>query len=77
MTDDGTNAGFQTFFGEARRQLWRWAWLGRQRLHRILEPERQARAAGAPVRIDISRLAEGETLAPYPLERRPIFVVAR
>ena len=41
-------------------------------------PSAKARAAGAPVRIDISRLAEGEMLGPIPAWRgRPIFVVKR
>ena len=38
----------------------------------------KARAAGAPVRIDISRLQDGEMLGPIPAWRgRPIFVVKR
>jgi ubiquinol-cytochrome c reductase iron-sulfur subunit len=41
-------------------------------------PSAKARAAGAPVRIDISRLQEGEILGPIPAWRgRPIFVVKR
>jgi len=41
-------------------------------------PSAKARAAGAPVRIDISRLEEGEILGPIPAWRgRPIFVVKR
>ena len=41
-------------------------------------PSAKARAAGAPVRIDISRLQEGEMLGPIPAWRgRPIFVVKR
>ena len=41
-------------------------------------PSAMARAAGAPVRIDISRLQEGEMLGPIPAWRgRPIFVVKR
>ena len=41
-------------------------------------PSARARAAGAPVRIDISRLQEGELLRPIPAWRgRPIFIVRR
>lgn len=41
-------------------------------------PSAKARAAGAPVRIDISRLQPGEMLGPIPAWRgRPIFVVNR
>lgn len=41
-------------------------------------PSAKARAAGAPVRIDISRLQAGEILGPIPAWRgRPIFIVKR
>lgn len=41
-------------------------------------PSAEARAAGAPVRIDISNLLEGELLGPIPAWRgRPIFIVRR
>ena len=41
-------------------------------------PSAKARAAGAPVRIDISRLQDGEMLGPIPAWRgRPIFVIKR
>ena len=41
-------------------------------------PSAKARAAGAPVRIDISRLRPGEMLGPIPAWRgQPVFVVAR
>ncbi len=41
-------------------------------------PSAKARAAGAPVRIDISKLQDGEILGPIPAWRgRPIFVVKR
>ncbi len=41
-------------------------------------PSAQARAAGAPVRLDVSNLREGELLGPIPAWRgRPIFVVRR
>ncbi|MGI9251465.1 MAG: ubiquinol-cytochrome c reductase iron-sulfur subunit [Pseudohongiellaceae bacterium] len=41
-------------------------------------PSAKARAAGAPVRIDLSRLQEDEMLVPIPAWRgRPIFIVKR
>lgn len=41
-------------------------------------PSARARAAGAPVRVDISRLQDGELLSPIPAWRgRPIFIVKR
>jgi ubiquinol-cytochrome c reductase iron-sulfur subunit len=41
-------------------------------------PSAKARAAGAPVRIDISRLRVGEMLGPIPAWRgKPIFIVKR
>jgi len=41
-------------------------------------PSAKARAAGAPVRIDVSSLQEGEILGPIPAWRgRPIFIVKR
>jgi len=41
-------------------------------------PSAKARAAGAPVRIDISLLQDGEILGPIPAWRgRPIFIVKR
>jgi ubiquinol-cytochrome c reductase iron-sulfur subunit len=41
-------------------------------------PSAKARAAGAPVRVDISRIEEGSILGPIPAWRgRPIFVVRR
>lgn len=42
------------------------------------QPSAKARAAGAPIRIDISRLRPGEILKPIPAWRgQPVFVVAR
>lgn len=41
-------------------------------------PSAKARAAGAPVRIDVSRLQDGEMLGPIPAWRgRPIFIIKR
>ena len=79
MTDDSTNAGRRRFLvgstsvvgadgvvGAAVPFIGSW------------NPSAKARAAGAPVRIDISRLADGEMLGPIPAWRgRPIFVVKR
>ncbi len=79
MTDDSTKAGRRRFLvgstsvvgaagvvGAAVPFLGSW------------NPSAKARAAGAPVRIDISRLADGEMLGPIPAWRgRPIFVVKR
>ena len=42
------------------------------------QPGAKALAAGAPVKIDISKLAEGEMLGPIPAWRdKPIFVIKR
>ena len=79
MTDDSANAGRRRFLvgstsvvgaagvvGAAVPFVGSWS------------PSAKARAAGAPVRIDVSRLQEGEILGPIPAWRgRPIFVVKR
>lgn len=79
MTDDSANAGRRRFLvgstsvvgaagivGAAVPFVGSWS------------PSAKARAAGAPVRIDISRLQDGEILGPIPAWRgRPIFVVKR
>jgi ubiquinol-cytochrome c reductase iron-sulfur subunit len=79
VTDDSTNAGRRRFLvgstsavgavgvvGAAVPFVGSWS------------PSAKARAAGAPVRIDISRLQSGEMLGPIPAWRgRPIFVVKR
>lgn len=45
---------------------------------RSWSPSARARAAGAPVRVDIGRIEEGSMLGPIPAWRgRPIFVVRR
>lgn len=42
------------------------------------QPSAKARAAGAPLRVDVSRLQPGEILGPIPAWRgRPIFIVRR
>ncbi len=79
MTDDSTNTGRRRFLvgstsvmgaagvvGAAVPFIGSW------------NPSAKARAAGAPVRIDISRLQAGEMLGPIPAWRgRPIFVLRR
>jgi ubiquinol-cytochrome c reductase iron-sulfur subunit len=79
VTDDSTNAGRRRFLvgstsvvgavgvvGAAVPFVGSW------------NPSAKARAAGAPVRIDISRLQPGEMLGPIPAWRgRPIFVIRR
>ena len=79
MTNDSTNAGRRKFLvgstsvagvagvtGAAVPFVGSW------------NPSAKARAAGAPVRIDISRLQSGEMLGPIPAWRgRPIFVIKR
>lgn len=79
MTDDSTNTGRRRFlvgstsvFGAAGVAGASVPFVG------SWNPSARARAAGAPVRIDISRLQEGEILGPIPAWRgRPIFVVKR
>ena len=79
MTNDSTNAGRRKFLvgstaaagvagvtGAAVPFVGSW------------NPSAKARAAGAPVRIDISELQAGEMLGPIPAWRgRPIFVIKR
>ncbi len=79
MTDDSANAGRRRFLvgstsvvgaagvvGAAVPFVGSW------------NPSAKARAAGAPVRIDISRLQAGEMLGPIPAWRgRPIFIIKR
>ena len=41
-------------------------------------PSARARAAGAPIRVDLSRLRQGEMLGPMPAWRgKPVFIIAR
>lgn len=79
MTDDSTNAGRRRFLvgstsvvgaagviGAAVPFVGSWS------------PSARARAAGAPVTVDVSRLEPGQILGPIPAWRgRPIFVVRR
>ena len=79
MTDDSTNAGRRRFLAGSTAAVGA-AGVGGDVAPFIgsWNPSAKARAAGAPVRIDISRLAEGEMLGPIPAWRgRPIFVVKR
>ena len=79
MTDDSINAGRRRFLvgstsvvGAAGVVGAAVPFVGSGR------PSAKARAAGAPVRIDISRLQDGAILGPIPAWRgRPIFVVKR
>jgi len=41
-------------------------------------PSARARAAGAPIRVDVSKLRDGEMLGPMPAWRgKPVFIIAR
>lgn len=79
MTDDSTNAGRRRFLvgstsvvGAAGVAGATVPFIG------SWNPSAKARAAGAPVRIDIGRLQDGEMLGPIPAWRgRPIFVIKR
>ena len=79
MTDDSTNAGRRRFLaGSTAAAGTDGVVVAAAPFIGSWNPSAKARAAGAPVRIDISRLAEGEMLGPIPAWRgRPIFVVKR
>ena len=79
MTDDSTNAGRRRFLAGSTAAVGAAGVVGAAApFIGSWNPSAKARAAGAPVRIDISRLAEGEMLGPIPAWRgRPIFVVKR
>ncbi len=79
MTDDSTNAGRRRFLAGSTAAVGAAGVVGAVApFIGSWNPSAKARAAGAPVRIDISRLAEGEMLGPIPAWRgRPIFVVKR
>ena len=79
MTDDSTNAGRRRFLAGSTAAVGAAGVVGAvSPFIGSWNPSAKARAAGAPVRIDISRLAEGEMLGPIPAWRgRPIFVVKR
>ena len=79
MTDDSTNTGRRRFLvgstsvmGAAGVVAAAVPFVG------SWNPSAKARAAGAPVRVDVSRLQPGEMLGPIPAWRgRPIFVIRR
>ena len=79
MTDDSTNAGRRRFLAGSTAAAGAAGLVGAAApFIGSWNPSAKARAAGAPVRIDISRLAEGEMLGPIPAWRgRPIFVLKR
>lgn len=79
MTDDGANAGRRRFLVGSTSAIGAVGVVGAAvPFVGSWNPSAKARAAGAPVRVDISRLQEGEILGPIPAWRgRPIFVVKR
>lgn len=79
MTDDSTNTGRRRFLVGSTSALGAAGVVGAAvPFIGSWNPSAKARAAGAPVRIDISRLQQGEILGPIPAWRgRPIFVVRR
>lgn len=79
MTDDSANAGRRRFLVGSTSAVGAAGVVGAAvPFVASWNPSARARAAGAPVRIDISRLEVGEILGPIPAWRgRPIFVVRR
>lgn len=79
MTDDSTNTGRRRFLVGSTSALGAAGVVGAAvPFIGSWNPSAKARAAGAPVRIDISRLQVGEILGPIPAWRgKPIFVVRR
>ena len=79
MTDDSTNTGRRRFLVGSTSALGAAGVVGAAvPFVGSWNPSARARAAGAPVRVDVSRLQEGEILGPIPAWRgRPIFVVRR
>ena len=79
MTDDSANAGRRRFLVGSTSAVGAVGVVGAAvPFVGSWNPSAKARAAGAPVRIDISRLQEGEILGPIPAWRgRPIFVIKR
>lgn len=79
MTDDSTNTGRRRFLVGSTSALGAAGVVGAAvPFVGSWNPSAKARAAGAPVRIDISSLLEGEILGPIPAWRgRPIFIVRR
>lgn len=79
MTDDSANAGRRRFLVSSTSVVGAAGVVGAAvPFVGSWSPSAKARAAGAPVRIDVSRLRDGEILGPIPAWRgRPIFVVRR
>lgn len=79
MTDDSANAGRRRFLVGSTSAIGAVGVVGAAvPFVGSWNPSAKARAAGAPVRIDISSLQDGEILGPIPAWRgRPIFVVKR
>lgn len=79
MTDDSTNSGRRRFLVGSTSAIGAVGVVGAAvPFVGSWNPSAKARAAGAPVRIDISRLQAGEILGPIPAWRgRPIFIVRR
>ncbi len=79
MTDDNTNTGRRRFLVGSTSVLGAVGVVGAAvPFVGSWNPSAKARAAGAPVRIDISGLQDGEILGPIPAWRgRPIFIVKR
>ena len=79
MTDSTTNQGRRRFLAGSTAVVGATGVAGAAvPLVQAWNPSAKARAAGAPVRIDLSRLRDGEMLSPIPAWRgRPIFVIKR
>ncbi len=79
MTDDSKNAGRRRFLVTSTSAVGAVGVVGAAvPFVGSWSPSAKARAAGAPVRIDISRLRAGEMLGPIPAWRgKPIFIVKR
>ena len=79
MTDDSTNAARRRFLVTSTSAVGAVGVVGAAvPFVGSWSPSAKARAAGAPVRIDISRLRVGEMLGPIPAWRgKPIFIVKR
>jgi len=79
VTDDSTNTGRRRFLVGSTSALGAAGVVGAAvPFVASWNPSARARAAGAPVRVDVSRLQEGQILGPIPAWRgRPIFIVRR
>ena len=79
MTDDSTNTGRRRFLVGSTSVVGAAGVAGASvPFIGSWNPSAKARAAGAPVRIYISRLGDGEMLGPIPAWRgRPIFIIRR